>query len=93
MLWPDDWGRGGRLDVFPVAVKGSRPELQAQSVQGRLEVEEFPSRRECERKRGRASVCQQEQHSFSTREKLWRDLHVIQTTPFGEKLVCVCVCV
>lgn len=40
-----------RLTVFPGAVKGSRPELQAQSVQGRLEVKEFPSPRECERKR------------------------------------------
>lgn len=43
MRWPDDWGHWGRLAVFPVAVKGNRPELQAQRVQGRLEVEEFPS--------------------------------------------------
>lgn len=50
--------------MFPVAVKGSRPELQAQSEQGRLEVEEFPSRRECERKSEYASVCQREQHSL-----------------------------
>lgn len=51
MIWTENWGHWGKLTVIPVAVKGSRPELQAQSVQGRLEVEEFPSRRECVRER------------------------------------------
>lgn len=95
MLWPDDGGHSGRLAVFPVAVKGNRPELQGKILQGRLEVEEFPSGHKRERRREVASVCQQEQLSLFPHGRGYgvicmssKPLHLAEN-----QCVCVFVCV
>lgn len=79
--------------MFPVAVKGRRGlSCKHKVCRADWKLKNFrPGMSVRERESRLVSASKRAALSFSTTEKLWRDLHVIQTTPFGEKLVFVCV--